>query len=106
MTLVTIRDFLHITRLRSEALLSMLENGELTTSTGVSGELLIDISRLKPENLARRKAQTKSPREEDLRRLSEEMIASQIIEEMEPVLDEALDLALKWLSEKHRIRHS
>ena len=59
------------------------------------GEVLIDLTEVTPEKLAAVQPQTKSGAEiEDP--LVVEAVASELVAALDPILDEALELALKW----------
>ncbi len=94
--LVTIEEFLQLTLLTERDLLDMLGRGELKTGTGANGELLIDIGGVSEASLAgRAKSNPLGIREADVE-LYEEIIASEVLGAMENLLDESLELALKW----------
>lgn len=98
MELVTLSEFLQLTLLGDRELLSMLENGELRTSLGPEGELLVDISSVTPETIAnRRRTRPEAVTESDL---DEEIVASEVLSAIDEILDESLEMSIRWLSEK------
>lgn len=96
MELITISEFRHLTQLSPADVLTMLENGELKLSTSANGELLIDISSLSTAQLATRRAARAAEISSGELALLEERIASVITEKLETIVEEALELAVKW----------
>ena len=96
MELIPISEFLRLTLLSEAELLSMLEHGELITSLGAQGELLIDISNVDEKLIATRTAYAALGFNEQERELYEEVIAGEILLAVDGIIDEALTLAGKW----------
>ena len=94
---LTLSEFVNVTKLTEFDLLTMLENGELAVSTGPLGELLIDITELDSEKLARRSKKRSASHETVDLALIEEMIASEVTNNLEEMVDEGVALALKWV---------
>ncbi len=99
MNLVSIPEFMNLTKVSERDVLAMLENGELSVQTGPMGELLIDINNLSPQSLARRLPRTQAPVKLSDVALLEEIIAREAVSVLDGVIDEALALALSWYSE-------
>ncbi len=83
-------------------MLGMLENGELKTSVGPVGELLIDITDFNPDMLAKRMARPSFLLEPEDQRLREEAIASTIVSHFQSILDDALALAVQWYANENQ----
>lgn len=96
MELVKLSEFMHLCRLDSNDLITLLENGELTVTQGVSGELLIDIESLTPEALAKRTPQRSPSLDPDSALLLEEIIASELATALDSIIEEALQIAIQW----------
>ena len=94
---LTLSEFVNVTRVTESDLLTMLENGELAVSTGPLGELLIDITDLDSDKLARRSRKRTASRESIDLALIEEMIASEVTNNLEEMVDEGVAMALKWV---------
>ncbi|MCC6220286.1 MAG: hypothetical protein IT291_03485 [Deltaproteobacteria bacterium] len=99
MEFVSISKFLYLTKLSCADVLSMLENGVLGTSKDESGRLLIDISSVTPETLARRPNPLVAQATASDLAIFEEVIASEVIAQMCPLIDEAIALAKSWHNE-------
>ncbi|MCB0347022.1 MAG: hypothetical protein KDD66_18020, partial [Bdellovibrionales bacterium] len=93
--LVSIPDFINITHIGERDLLALLSTGELDLQIGPMGEVLIDLTEVTPEKLAAAQPQTNS-RSEIEDPLVVEAVASELVAALDPILDEALELALKW----------
>lgn len=98
METITLSEFLNVTKLTERELLRMLELGELKTVCGESSELLIDISELTPERIAQRTPDSQADGSSE--ELEQEIVASEILSALDEIIDESLELALKWQSEK------
>ncbi len=94
---LTISEFLNVTRITESDLLTMLENGELPVSTGPFGELMINISEIDPGRIARRSKKRSSEQPTIDPTLLEEIIASEVTNNLEEMVEEAVTLALKWV---------
>lgn len=94
--LLTVYEFLHLTGISEADLVSMLANGELTVTSGTTQELLIDISDLDPEDLAKRSASKRSSIDENDLPLFEESIASELVSSLDDIISEAFEMALRW----------
>jgi len=97
---IPISEFQHITKLNDQDLLTMLENGELTISTGPLGELLIDITDLSEEKIATRSPKKLSQVPSEDVALLEEKVAAEMAVAFDGLVDEALGLALRWHGER------
>ena len=100
MELVSIADFLNLTKLSERALISMLENGELSIGVGPLGEVLIDISKVTPELISRRSPQRKRAVTDEELVILEETIASEIVDSLSQIIEEAFELADRWRNDK------
>ena len=95
---VSISEALRLTGLSAQELLTLLDHGELPFSSGEQGNLQIDLGRTGPKALgitrlevgAKGAAQSSSESER-------EETASIILEELGPVLIEAMQIALRWI---------
>ena len=96
MELIRLSEFMRLTRLRPEEVLSMLEFGELVSQRNESGELLVDISSIDVRALAARHTPDSSMIPDSERPLHEEIIATEIVSALEEIIDEALEMALRW----------
>jgi len=96
MELISIAQFQHLTQLSDSDLIAMLESGELSFAPGTTGELLINISELEPDDLARRTNKRHRVTNADEVALLEECIASELIGALEEITEEAMEMALKW----------
>ena len=98
--LVTIAEFLHLTKLSPSVVLTLLGRGDLDSQFGPIGEILIDISTLSPERISQLAVDVgggdTAPNEE----LIEELIASEIAAMIEPIVEDGLMLALDWMEEE------
>ncbi len=99
MKLISISEFLNLTKLSERQILAMLENGELTTKNGPLGEVLIDLENVSPESLAKSTLQRERKISENDLALLEETIASELMLSLSEIVDEAFELALTWQSE-------
>ena len=97
---ITIREFQLLTKLSHREVLTMLEHGELATVQGDGGKLLIDVENLSPEDIARRSPPEEHSMTDAEHELHSEVIASEVIATMEHLIDEALELALKWIADR------
>ena len=104
MEAVSLSEFLRLTQLSEKDLLLLLERGELKTFTSNLGEVKIDISSLTPEQLARRGFQSGVPEIDAGQDLLEECIASEILSALDELLEEGLEMALRWQAEKGKER--
>lgn len=93
--LISVIDFLHLSRFRERDLLQLLSSGELNLQLGPLGEVLIDISDLTPQRLAALAPQTGGETSGEDPVLAE-AVASELVAALDPILDEALTLALRW----------
>lgn len=100
MELVSIADFLNLTKLSERALISMLENGELSVGVGPLGEVLVDLSKVTPELVARRSAQRNRAVTNEELVVLEEAIATEIIDSLSQIIEEAFELVDRWRSNK------
>lgn len=96
MDLITISEFLHLTKLSEAELITMLENGELPLSFGSHQEVLINLDNLSTELLAQRKQRAKKELAPEAQELLEEVIASEVLSELSSMLNEALSLVRQW----------
>lgn len=103
--LLTISQFLRLSRLSAEQMLNLLECGKIPFVCGVNKELLVDINTLDPQVLAIRPSKMPSFAEEQSRSQLEESIAAEIIATLDPLLEEALSLAIQW-RERDKCKHS
>jgi hypothetical protein len=97
---LTISEFLHLTKLCPADLAQMLENGEMVFVKGKCGELLIDITNISAEDLARRFLGKQALLNEDEQVLLQEALAAELVSVLDPLIDEAIALALKWQQEE------
>lgn len=97
---ISIGEFLNLTKLSDSDVIAMLENGELTVTTGPMGEVLIDISEVTPELIARRTKRSPQLLRPEDRILLEEIVASEILSSLSTVVDESLELAIKWYQDR------
>ena len=95
--LLTISEFLKLTRIGERAMLRMLEAGELQISIDKNNALLIDVSALTPEMLS---VMGQAAAHSDSTGLEEEVVASEILAALDEMIDESVSLALKWSTEK------
>ncbi len=93
--LVSIPDFLNITQIGEKELLSLLSTGDIDVQVGPLGEVLIDISEVTPEQLVAVQPR-RNPTPEEENPLVVEAVASELVAALDPILNEALELALKW----------
>jgi hypothetical protein len=96
MELITISSFRSLTRLTDTDILYMLEAGELSFARGDDGSCMIDISSLEPEAIAQRKMLSASFVNENSLRLAEEAFSSELLNYLDPIIKEALRIALDW----------
>ena len=100
MEAIRLSEFLSLTRLSEKELLLLLERGELKTITSELGEIQIDISSLTPEQLARQGWEGDSAVADGSQDLLEECVASELLSALDEMVEEALEMALRWQSEK------
>lgn len=96
MTRVSLSEFLLLSGISSEDLLSLLERGELQTEHDESGATVVVI---REHDSARFPALASKPRPKippRLRPLVEEVVATELLQFLDVVLPEALALAAQW----------
>jgi hypothetical protein len=98
--LLTISEFLHLTKLCAGDLVQMLENGELVFAKGKYGELLIDLTNISAQDLSRRFFKSPALLHEDEQVMFQEAVAAEFTSALDPLIDEAIALALAWQQEK------
>lgn len=103
MDLLTLGEFQHLSKLTDHDVLGMLENGELKTTLGPLGELLIDITDLNPDAIAMRLSRHPTIVDPEEERIIEETITSVIIFQFEEIIGEALQLASQWYSNEEKL---
>ena len=91
----------NLTQLSDSEFISMLEFGELETKVGKEGELLINLEKLNPETLAKRSNKRRSHISENDLALLEEKVASEIINSLDNIIDEAIEVAKLWSSKNN-----
>lgn len=96
MELVSIAEFIDLTRLDAASILRMLADGELEFERGELGELLIDIANLSPQDVASSGMASIAPASPEHTELLEETIASEIVFALESMIGEALEIASNW----------
>lgn len=100
--LLSVSEFLRITRLSESDLLRMLARGEIAYAKGPAGELQIDMSKVTPTALAQRSAEGLSTTDADHLALLEEMVAAEVVSSLEGFIDEAVSLSLEWYNKKRQ----
>lgn len=93
---ISIDNFLRTTQLGEHDLIELLRQGELRFLPGEHGELLIDVSGIDQAALAN--AALPAAEQQVASELLIEEAASAVLQSLEGVLDEALEMALRWLS--------
>lgn len=99
MEIVSLSEFLRITLLSERDVIGMLERGELETVKGEAGETLVDLGKIDEHLIASRAALPALGIDEKDRELVEEIIASEVLFAVDEVIDEALEMALRWQKE-------
>lgn len=85
---VSLRDFLHLSRLTEQACIELLAAGQLPVVLACSGEVQIDLDRLPPlESLRHPTPSAQTPA------LLEEQIATAVLAELEGIIQEATAVA-------------
>jgi hypothetical protein len=102
MDLKRIPEFLNLTKLSEKDIITMLDNGELSVATGPMGELLIDISDVSPETIARRQVARPTEINKDAVALLEEMIASEVVHAVQSMSEEAFELSIRWAKNRKK----
>ena len=101
-TLLTIDEFTALTLVPEENILEMLKKGVLTCNQGKNNELLIDVGNLETSIIAEYQYKTlettRVNNEQQL--LLEEMVATTLTEVIDSLLEEALDLSMRWKQQK------
>lgn len=98
--LVTLSEFSNLTRLNSDNVLTLLERGSLSAELGPNGEVLIDITEIDPEEFPRSLGTLFEPTPKVSSDLIAEAIATEIVTSLEPMVEDALGLALHWASQE------
>jgi len=96
--LVDISEFLTTSLLSERDLVLLLAKGELEFCQGEHGELLIDLTNTDPRQLAQ--ANLNSDFEEQHKDLGmeHEVIASLLVSSLDEIIDQALQMAVGWIS--------
>ncbi len=97
---VSIAEFLHLTRLKADDVVWMLENGELPIEVGPTRELLVDLTKINPDDIAHRTKRSAPASQAVDPRLTAEMVASEIVSGLDTIVDDALALATTWLANR------
>lgn len=97
METVTLSEFVNLSRLTERDVIRMLDLGELRTVSGPNGEVLVDLTTVTPELLAKR---CDSGISEDSADIEEEIVASEILSALDEIIEESLEMALRWQAEK------
>ena len=93
---IGIAEFLRTTKFSEAELFELLSRGELEFVSGENGELLIDVSTINLTELARTAL---AVREQTIsNEVQLEQISSSLISSLESIVEEALEMALRWLS--------
>jgi hypothetical protein len=87
MALKRLSEFMHLSGLDERSCLRLLEAGNLPARLGAAGEVLIEMSQLDTRLLA------EAPPPPDL---LEEETAAAVLRELQPIVEEALAIALRW----------
>lgn len=99
MELVAISEFIHLTGLSHRDLCGLLEDGQLKTSTGPNGELLVDIDSFPDHLLAYRAPEKHAEIENDVIAQFDEHMAAELLHQLDDIVIEAVELAANWLGE-------
>ena len=97
---ISLKEFLHISKLSANDALAMLDNAELPFTSGPLGEILIKIDEINVETIAFRARPKKEETFEQSTLLLEELIASEIVRGLDELFDDALSLAMRWNNKK------
>ena len=92
---ISLSEFMHLARLTPAELVQMLEQGELPVAQGPLGELLIDLTEFDVASIAHRKPKTSSASPGETV-LVEELVATEVVQSLDSMVDEALALAMGW----------
>ena len=98
---VSLTEFLRITKFTKNELLELLSRGELDYVSGQHGELLINVTHIDPKELARTVLCSRP--EQISSEVQLEQIASSLISSLESIVEEALEMALRWLSSEQSL---
>ncbi len=93
---LSIAEFLRTTKFSETELFDLLGRGELSFIRGEHGELLIDVSEIDLKQLARTALVEREQRINNEVQL--EQIASSLVSSLDSIVEEALEMALRWLS--------
>jgi len=76
--------------------LQMLDLGELPIEKGPLGELRVDLEKVDKESIAFRARVTRTDLDSEKSALLEEVVATEIVSQLDDVFEEAFELALRW----------
>ena len=97
-SVISILEFKSLSGFSAEEIVRMLAKGELPSSFAEDGQLVVDLDTVDYENLRLKSLSDKQsnrllPQDTTL---LEEVISSEILKELDSIVDEALELALSW----------
>ncbi len=96
--IVSILEFKSLSGFSAEEILRMLAKGELQSTFAEDNQLVVDLDTVDYENLRLKSLSDKQNNKllpQDTA-LLEEVISSEILKELDSIVDEALELALSW----------
>ena len=97
---VSLTEFMQICRISAEEVVSLLESGALNFSRLVDGELVVDIASFSQDNLSQMPNLNGSLLSEEHSAMLEEVVANEIVSELDGIIDEAISLAKSWAAKK------